>query len=400
MARETRPLLDINFPAPKKDSSNRWSRRRDIPIAILAWAAVVVLVLWAASHIVRSLLLLAIAGLLAFALAPMVRILQRFLPRIVAVLLVYIVVLGGISVLLYLIVSTAVEQTVTLSGQVKTFVTPGPNQEPAPLVTTLNRFGISQEQIKVAQNQIGVQAEEFAKNSVPLLTGVIESIIDIIIVAVMSIYLLLDGSRSANWLRRNSPRIAQANFLLDTLQRVVGGYIRGQFIMALLVGLLVGVGMYLFGLPYAVFLGALAFAMAFIPVLGTIISGVFCVLIGLTQGWLIALGVLIYYIVVHIIEGDLVGPRIVGQAVGLHPVVSLFALVAGAELFGIWGALFASPLAGIIQAILIAVWTDWRMTHPEQFHQVKEEVKEKIEDTIGEDPPIMLEGDSHPLEKT
>jgi predicted PurR-regulated permease PerM len=62
-----------------------------------------------------------------------------------------------------------------------------------------------------------------------------------------------------------------------------------------------------------------------------------------------------------------VGPRIVGKAVGIHPVVSLFALVAGSELFGIWGALFASPIAGLLQAFIITFWTEWRAAHPEYF---------------------------------
>ena len=54
-------------------------------------------------------------------------------------------------------------------------------------------------------------------------------------------------------------------------------------------------------------------------------------------------------------------PRIVGKAVGLHPAVALIALIAGAEVFGIWGAIFASPIAGLLQALFIAIWQDWRM---------------------------------------
>ena len=90
-------------------------------------------------------------------------------------------------------------------------------------------------------------------------------------------------------------------------------------------------------------------------------------LLALTKGWLIAVLVLGYFIIVHIIEGDVVGPRIVGKAVGLHPVVSIVALITGAELFGLWGALFASPLAGILQALLIEIWVQWRKGHPDQF---------------------------------
>src|SRR5258708_24322708 len=185
----------------------------------------------------------------------------------------------------------------------------------------------------------------------------------------LSIYLLIDGARLNRWLRTNLPLSQQTrvHFFLDTLERVIGGYIRGQLILSLLIGLLVGFGMALLHVPFAILLGVLAFVFAFVPVLGTFISGAACVLLALTQGWVWAVIVLVYFIFIHIFEGDLVGPRIVGKAVGLHPIVSLVALIAGSELFGIWGAIFASPIAGIVQALLIALWLEWRETHPDQF---------------------------------
>ena len=63
---------------------------------------------------------------------------------------------------------------------------------------------------------------------------------------------------------------------------------------------------------------------------------------------------------VVVFEGDVVGPRIMGRAVGIHPATGLIALVAGTELFGIWGALFAAPLAGLLQSILVAAWIEFR----------------------------------------
>jgi predicted PurR-regulated permease PerM len=105
--------------------------------------------------------------------------------------------------------------------------------------------------------------------------------------------------------------------------------------------------------------------------------------------------VLAAFIVIHILEGDIIGPRIVRQAIGLHPAVSLIALIAGAELFGIVGALFASPVAGVLQALLIAVWSEWRAAHPEQF----EEDKEKLEEAIDENLPDHPVHPSEPQEK-
>ena len=120
--------------------------------------------------------------------------------------------------------------------------------------------------------------------------------------------------------------------------------------------------------------------------LGTLVSGAICVLLALTKGWVTAVIVLVYFVVVHVIEGDVVGPRIVGKAIGLNPVVSLAALIAGAELFGITGALFASPVAGVLQALLIAVWIEWRATHPKEFQRAKDDLAETVEEVIAETP--------------
>ncbi|HET8843903.1 MAG TPA: AI-2E family transporter [Ktedonobacteraceae bacterium] len=150
--------------------------------------------------------------------------------------------------------------------------------------------------------------------------------------------------------------------------------------------LLVGAGMQVIGVPFALLLGVLAFVLEFIPVLGTLASGAICVLLALSKGWVFALIVLVYFIIVHVVEGDVIGPRLVGKTIGLHPIVSLAALIAGAELFGIPGALLASPVAGVLQALLIAIWTQWREAHPGQFQQAKAAAMEPVEAAVAETP--------------
>jgi predicted PurR-regulated permease PerM len=365
-----------------------WMRRVGLPLAILAWSAVALLMLWLAGHVIQSLLLLTMAALLAYALAPGVKLLARVMPRFLAILIVYLLVLGALSALLFLIVRTAISQFVSLSDYVRFLLTPGKSGQLTPLEQTLRSFGISQSQIASARDQVVASIEGLAGSVVPLLTGIFGAVLDVILVAVLSIYLLAGGSRVSDWLRQNMPDQQQGRmkFLLDTLQRVVGGYIRGQLIMCGFIGLLVGVGMQVIGVPYALLLGVLAFVLEFIPVLGTLVSGAICVLLALTRGWVIALIVLVYFVVVHVIEGDVVGPRIVGKAIGLHPVVSLAALIAGAELFGITGALLASPVAGVLQALLVAIWVEWRVTHPKAFQRAKDDSVEKVEEVIAETP--------------
>ena len=92
-----------------------------------------------------------------------------------------------------------------------------------------------------------------------------------------------------------------------------------------------------------------------------------CVLVALTQGWVLALIVLGYFVLIHILEGYVVAPRVLAKAVGLHPAVSIIALLVGAELLGVWGALFAAPVAGLLQVLLTTLWRGWRQDHPLQY---------------------------------
>jgi predicted PurR-regulated permease PerM len=376
---DTRP-----FEAPRNaiTSSAKWIRRVGIPLTTLAWIGLVAVTLWAASHVARSLILLAIAALLAVALAPAVKVVTRVMPRILAILVVYLIVFTALSVVLYFLIRTAVHQVSELKGEVTQLLHPIPGSPPTPLELTLRSFGIEQAQIQEARQLIVNHLANLANDVVPILRSIFDFVIDFIVVAILSIYFLIDGARVMRWLRNNLPFQQRTLFLLDTLEHVVGGYIRGQFTLSFLIGLLVGLGMGILQVPHPVLLGTLAFFMAFIPVLGTFITAAACVLLALTQNhgwvinlthqsWVLAIIVLVYFVAVHSFESHIVGPRVVGQAVGLHPIIAISALIAGVELFGILGALFVAPVVGVLQAVVISLWKEWRVTHPEQFLKKK-----------------------------
>ncbi|HLZ63377.1 MAG TPA: AI-2E family transporter, partial [Ktedonosporobacter sp.] len=103
-----------------------------------------------------------------------------------------------------------------------------------------------------------------------------------------------------------------------------------------------------------------------------------CVLLSMTQsqGWVIAwthqnwalpLCVIGYIVLIHIAETTRLSPLIVGKTVKLHPIISVAGLIAGADLFGIVGALFAAPFLGVLQTIVISLWKEWRNKYPEHF---------------------------------
>jgi predicted PurR-regulated permease PerM len=251
---------------------------------------------------------------------------------------------------------------------VQLLLTPGSSGN-SPLVDLQHQLGITDQQINDFRNTLFGQLTGVAHDVLPVLTGVAGGIVNTIVTLIISVYFVANAPRVGLWLRSGLPMRVRprAVFVLDTTNRVIGGYIRGQLTLSALVGVLVGASMYVLAIPYAILLGFMAFVLEFIPFLGVLISGAACVLVALTQGFVKALIVLAVFVIIHIIEGDVVGPRIVGSAIGLHPVISIIALIAGAELFGLWGALFAAPIAGVVQAVTVAFWREWKLAHPEQF---------------------------------
>src|SRR5579883_1213487 len=236
-----RGSLSMSFPIPPRPTRDvdsvtliaRWIKRCGLPFAILAWSAVGLLILWLAGHILQTLLLLTIAALLAYALSPIVKLLARVMPRFLAILIVYLVILGALSTLLYLIIRTAIVQFSSLASYIQVLLTPGKQGQLTPLEQTARSLGISSAQIASARDQLVTSIEGLAGSIVPLLAGLVGAVLDVILVAVLSIYFLASGSRVSDWLRQNMPQQQQGRMklLLDTLQRVVGGYIRGQLIL-------------------------------------------------------------------------------------------------------------------------------------------------------------------------
>jgi predicted PurR-regulated permease PerM len=360
-------------PVPPVSSS--WARRRDVTVTIFLWVVFAVAGLWVATHLVRPLLIVVLAALLAYAVSPAVRLLSRVVPLPAAIVLVYLLLVGLVGGVGYLFVANVTAELAVLTDQITRLLSSPSAGAPSLLVQQLERFGLSQQQIQDLSQRAAGQLQSAAENALPLLggivTGLLAAVLDAVLVLVLSLYFLVAGAKIVGWLGRSAP-IAQRERVANTLaavQRVLGGYLRGQLTLSTLVGTLVGGGMFVLQVPYAVLLGLLAFLLEFIPTLGTLLSGVICVLVALTQGWVLALIVLGYFVLIHLLEGYVVAPRVLAKAVGLHPAVSIIALLVGAELLGVWGALFAAPVAGLLQVLLTTLWQEWRQNHPIQFPQ-------------------------------
>lgn len=372
----------------------RWQQALLVPLTILAWVAVAIIAAWLLGHVVKTVLTLVLAGVVAFALTPVVSRLQRVMPTFLAITIAYILGFALLFGLIAFLVITAADQVTSLAHSLPNYATRLQHNEPR-ILKLLHPFGVTKAKYHQAEQQAITYLQGVgtgvARSSVDIITTALGTIVDVVLVLILSVYLTANGTRISQGLRRQTPSSQRRHMvqLIGIVNGVVGGYVRGQLTLAVLVGIFVGAGMYLLHVPYAVLLGVLAFFMEFVPVIGVLVSGAVCLVIALFQGYITALLVLGYFVVVHVLEGDVVGPRIMGKAVGIHPATAIIALVAGTELFGVWGALFGAPLAGLLQAIVVAIWKEIGSGQADQTtHTVVEQVSRSVDQTATPDATV------------
>src|SRR5216683_1362295 len=345
-----------------------WQRVRDILISvicigILLWAAFTVM-----GIVVHAIVLLLLAMAVAFLVTPLVNVLNKYLPRLLAALIVYILVLAGLSALCYALVFSLIEQVNYFSTHLPGYVQNLPTTY-ATIQNWLIKQGIPETSINKAistiEDQANALAVSIATNLVSIVLIVTDVIVNILLVVVLSFYLALDGKRIRNALISIAPKRSMPHVLLfeDALNRVVGNYIRGQLTLAAIIGILAGVGCYFLGLSnFALIIGVLAFLFETIPMVGPALATIPAVLISLLlpNPFPRTYAILVYFIAIQLIESNILGPRIVGHAVGLHPVASILALIVGVQLFGPFGALLATPILAAVWVVVASFYRSFR----------------------------------------
>jgi len=345
-----------------------WQRVRDILIVVICIGIMV----WAAFSImsifVHAIVLLLLAMAVAFLVTPLVNILHRYMPRLFASLLVYLVVVSGLIALCYALVFSLIQQVDYFSTHLPQYV----QNLPTTYTVTLNwlvKQGIPISSINKAistiEDQANALALTLAANLVSIVQIVTDVIVNILLVAVLSFYLTLDGKRIRNALVNIAPKESMPHVALfeDALNHVVGNYIRGQLTLATIIGVLAGVGCYFLGLyNFALIIGVLAFIFETIPMVGPALASIPAILISLLlpDPFPRTYVILIYFIIIQLIESNILGPRIVGHAVGLHPVASILALIVGVQLFGPFGALLATPILAAVWVVITSFYRSFR----------------------------------------
>ncbi len=357
-------------------SSSRGRRRKLITaLMILAFLAIIAIALYALSLIAGAVILLLVSALLAYIIYPLVKLLQRRLLRSLAIGVAYLLVAGAVVGGMFIVASALIQQSTSLVHSIQFLLSPAGERQIQPVIAFLGKLGIAQDQVAQVKNQLFSLVQSALSGVLPFLIGAFTNITDLIVVVTLSVYFVIDGPRIIGWLRLKTPATQRGtiNFLLNTLDQSLGGYFRGSLLIALIGALSTGVGLTLLHVPYAALLGVLFFLLYFVPVIGANVIGVLCILAALPEGWVVTLIVAIFILVLQgVVIGQILSPRIFSKTVGVHPIVAIFALFAGAELFGLLGGFLSVPVAGALQHIIVALWNRWKDEHPDQFPQEEE----------------------------
>ncbi|WP_051351365.1 AI-2E family transporter [Sulfobacillus thermosulfidooxidans] len=346
--------------APMKNS--RLMRVKDsLMVVILAG-----IIIFAAERILSRLhevvIVLVLSATIVIMLNPLVRLLSRRMGRGLAVLIVVlgslVVFFGGIGGLSSIIVI----QLQVLAKQL-----PSDVERLIPLVLTfLSNAGIhlNIQQIEHTALQHASAASSAAiHDTVRVLTSIVKGLVDTVLIIILTVYMLLDAPRIEASLEHLIPPgpLPAVLAVEQTVARVVGGYVRGQLLLSVLIGLAFGIGTSIIGLPDAVTVGVIAAVGELIPLLGPVIGSLLPLIFALLDHPSLHVPeVLIMLLGIHLLESDVLGPRIMRDQLGLHPIISIIALLIGATWLGIWGALFAVPAAGIAVAGIRAGAGAWR----------------------------------------
>lgn len=192
-------------------------------------------------------------------------------------------------------------------------------------------------------------AQRFVRGTVSGLISLVGYSLGLAISPVLAYYLLLDWRAIGDSVMGLLPvrwRHPALMFAADA-DRVLGGVIRGQVTIAVVVGVSVSAGLYLLGVRFALLIGILAGLLDIIPYFGAVIGALPAVTLALIESPWLAVKAALLFLLVHQLEGTVIGPKIMGGNVGLHPLSVIFFLIVGGEIGGFAGMLLGVPLAAV-----------------------------------------------------
>ncbi len=287
------------------------------------------------------------------AFGPIIDWLAKYIPRVLAVIIFSLVFLGALVGVGYLIVPPIIHQLQLLAINLPTILS-----KLGPLYQSIqNSIGSYQESLFNFSSQLGRLGGGIYSTTVGFITGLVA----FLTILVLAFYMLLEQESLKKFLEQTLP-FDHKERIFEILRKIgykMGGWLRGQAALMLIIGLLDGIALLALGIPYSLVLAVWGGLTEVIPYIGPWLGLVPAFFVALTVSPLKALLILVAFLVIQQMEAQFLAPKIMGKAVGLSPVIIILALLIGAKLMGILGVLIAVPVAAVL-SVLIQEWPEIR----------------------------------------
>ena len=329
-----------------------------LPWPLVVQVLGVVAAVWLVIHTWQVWLLLFTALVLAAAMLPAARRFERYrVPRGITVLGIYVAAAAMLSLmgrLLWPALSEQgrqfMEQLPRMLDNVKGWI--------GDLRVWVEQWGAWVPTPKRENMSVDGLIGSLLSNTLAATAGVVGAVVGLLAILVIAAYLVIDAEALGRGLLRLLPP-RQRETLTDLAPAVLdrmGAYVRGQLAVSVCVGIMLAIALSLLGVRYALLIGALAAVLNVVPWVGSIAASVLGILSALNDSAGLAAATAAVFIASNLVEGKLLVPQLVGRATGLHPLAVLLALLAGAHLAGLVGALVAVPFVAALWEIVVAVY--------------------------------------------
>ena len=301
-------------------------------------------------------LIVAFSILVTYALLPAVNLLDRWIPRGLAILGVYVALVAAIGGFIALV-------SVPLAGQVKQLADEYPRyaDEAKSAVPNIERdlrernINVDlQSRVNDFSNSLETAAGDVASKTGSILAGIFGTLSTMFIVLFVSIYFLLSGRQISDGIVKLFPpkRQRMAKRMASEYDRILGSFVRGQLLISFITAVVVGLFAQIIGLPYSVVIGVVAGITSLIPTVGVFLGVALPIVIAAFVNPILIPVFLVFFFVLNEIIDKVLYPRIVGRAVDMHPLLVFFGILIGVQIAGVAGALLATPVIALIKVTL------------------------------------------------
>jgi predicted PurR-regulated permease PerM len=335
--------------------SDRDYRRRMIQTVLtVAGVAILLAVLWAARE---ALMLVYVSALIAMGFSPLVTLIEqphqrkgnRRVPRWLAILVIYAVIVAVVVQIGLMVVPPLVAQGESLWAKMP--------EEFNKLQTFLIRYKLMTHRVtleEAVQNAPSGAGGNAVGTVLVAISSLIGGMFGLVTILILTFYLLIEANTMFEYLVRFVPADRRGDVAVAARQVVskVSAWLRAQFVLAGVMGTFAAVGLGLMGVPYFYVIALVAAVGETIPIVGPVIGGLASVAVAISVSPKLALMVGVYFLVLHQLEANILVPKIMEKSVGVSPVAVLVALLVGGALWGLVGAILAIPTAAILSVIL------------------------------------------------